>query len=1058
MFWPAKCADNSGGAGIGTAVPRYKLAVNGTIGAKDVIVTNTGWPDTDVSQVPNQTISSGTVCYSNNDTLTAAGVTINGSASVTFVAGHTVHLTPGFRATAGTAGTTFHAWVETAPSAISVSPSSGSGLSQQFTWTVSSPSGYGNIAHVFPLFNTSASGAYGCYIYYSRGANGLFLANDAGTVWTGGFYPGTSSSAANSYCAIFGAGSSVSTSGNQLSLTVNVAFSSPAFSGTKNSYLNVYDNQGLYSGWQQVGTWTVPGTPQYYLTTAASPSGGGTIGPPSGWYNSGAQISVAAAPAAGYTFTGFSGNLAGTALPQILVMNGNKSVTANFTATPSGQYSLTTSVNTAGTGTITPGSGSFSSGQQVQVTAAVNPGYQFTNFTGVDSSNGTVGYVTMNSNRSVTANFAASQYTATTLADLNACIQNPQYTTCTLAPSEQPYAVSTTIEINRSNVTVAGGGSNRTQTKLVRDPSFTGPLIQINAPNYVSPGITLQNFTVCGGLDRIRDINTQSDVNLGTSPVSCPRQQTTPEFTSGRCGDMLHRITYNLEQGQAAPENDFQCTDVEVHRVDTGQYQANPFPSTNDYSLTITNVDFEDSAGHALSLFEDAATGSHVNDVYIHGNAINRSAITGILYGANNAPIYHTRVCDTNSTWLTDAAVFAARNLRIENNTFADNNTGAMGGGPVRWVGLRNNTFTNNYIHPQVGNGAGGTVEFDPCADKFEITGNQFLAPSVYAYNTDGLELYSRNLLIQGNTIAGYPLEGIALNSVSGATVTGNMVQNNDTTQYPHTGGVAVSTAESMTGPCGDPRESRDVTISGNTITGQLYGVYLSEHDSHSTATLRHSVNPFAVALFGSDATDPVGSDNTVVLDSYSGPTASVVLEDPGPRALPVQAVSPITSRCSTGTQPQTFAFPARHRDGGSHIRLIEAVFSISGNDSDGKYGPDAGAGGCHLAYFPQYNLVYLDGPGGGSTWSAGSSVVGAGGSDLSNGYCTIHAGWTPAVMPEPYISPFISHGELVIEFPPSSTSPLRKHIYTVVQDDQLPQGLVSDGGAWKYWGWWATQ
>ena len=31
--------------GIGTAQPQYKLAVNGTIGAKEVIVTNIGWPD-----------------------------------------------------------------------------------------------------------------------------------------------------------------------------------------------------------------------------------------------------------------------------------------------------------------------------------------------------------------------------------------------------------------------------------------------------------------------------------------------------------------------------------------------------------------------------------------------------------------------------------------------------------------------------------------------------------------------------------------------------------------------------------------------------------------------------------------------------------------------------------------------------------------------------------------------------------------------------------------------------------------------------------------------------
>jgi RHS repeat-associated protein len=65
------------------------------------------------TQVPNQTISSGTVNFTDNNALVASNVVINGSASVTFHAGNCIDLQPGFHATAGTAATTFHAWVDT---------------------------------------------------------------------------------------------------------------------------------------------------------------------------------------------------------------------------------------------------------------------------------------------------------------------------------------------------------------------------------------------------------------------------------------------------------------------------------------------------------------------------------------------------------------------------------------------------------------------------------------------------------------------------------------------------------------------------------------------------------------------------------------------------------------------------------------------------------------------------------------------------------------------------------------------------------------------------------
>jgi hypothetical protein len=223
--------------------------------------------------------------------------------------------------------------VETAPAAVSVSPASGSGLSQPFTCTVSSPSGYSNLSDVFALFNTtSQSTQNACYIHYNSTSNVLSLADNGGSNWLGGFVLGSlSASVGNSYCTIYSTGSFVSGSGTQLVLTVSVAFQT-SFSGLKYEYLIGYDNEGLNTAWQPMGTWTVPAPQQYYLTTAVSPSGGGTISPGSGWYSSGSAVLVSASPNSGYTFSGFSGALSGKSTPQYVTMSGPSTVTANFIA------------------------------------------------------------------------------------------------------------------------------------------------------------------------------------------------------------------------------------------------------------------------------------------------------------------------------------------------------------------------------------------------------------------------------------------------------------------------------------------------------------------------------------------------------------------------------------------------------------------------------------------------------------------------------------------------------------------------------------------------------
>lgn len=140
---------------------------------------------------------------------------------------------------------------------------------------------------------------------------------------------------------------------------------------------------------------------RYTLTTTASPVGGGSVSG-GGAYDSGTTATVTVSPTAGYSFTGWLGACTGTGACSVL-MNGNKSVTANFARI---QYVLTASVSPSAGGSIT-GGGTYNSGTRVTVTATPNAGYNFGSWSGCDSVSGSVCTVTMTSAKTVTATFTA---------------------------------------------------------------------------------------------------------------------------------------------------------------------------------------------------------------------------------------------------------------------------------------------------------------------------------------------------------------------------------------------------------------------------------------------------------------------------------------------------------------------------------------------------------------------------------------------------------------------------------------------------------------------------
>ncbi len=88
------------------------------------------------------------------------------------------------------------------PSAVSVTPSSGTGLTQTFSFLFSDPNGFTDIAATDMLINGPFGSANSCYTTYSRSLNQLWLLNDAATSWGASIMLGSASTLQNSQCMV----------------------------------------------------------------------------------------------------------------------------------------------------------------------------------------------------------------------------------------------------------------------------------------------------------------------------------------------------------------------------------------------------------------------------------------------------------------------------------------------------------------------------------------------------------------------------------------------------------------------------------------------------------------------------------------------------------------------------------------------------------------------------------------------------------------------------------------------------------------------------------------
>lgn len=166
--------------------------------------------------------------------------------------------------------------INATPSVISVSPTSGAGSAQTFSFVYSDPGGATNLTRGLFLISSALNAAGACYAEYNRLTGNVGLVNDAGNAWT--YVPLSSSMfVQNNQCQILSG--SVSYSGVNMTVNLQISFK-PGFAGAKTTWMLAEDIYGVFNAgsWQAKGGWTVSGSNVAPTVTSVTPSAGsGTV-------------------------------------------------------------------------------------------------------------------------------------------------------------------------------------------------------------------------------------------------------------------------------------------------------------------------------------------------------------------------------------------------------------------------------------------------------------------------------------------------------------------------------------------------------------------------------------------------------------------------------------------------------------------------------------------------------------------------------------------------------------------------------------------------------------
>jgi len=435
-----------------------------------------------------------------------------------------------------------------------------------------------------------------------------------------------------------------------------------------------------------VANFTIIPASQFAVNLSSNPPTGGTT-TGGGSFNSGASVSVTATPNVGYTFSNWTEGLivVSSGSNYTFTISGNRTLVANFTAIVS-TYTLNV---TAVSGTVVknPNQATYNSGVNVVLTATPATGYVFTSWSGDATGSTNPLTVTMNSNKNITANFAAvvNAYTLNVTAVNGTVVKNPDQPTYNSGLSVQLTATANsgytftswsgdaTGSVNPLTV-VMNSNKNITANFTLNGPVGPGDIVLGGAGNFeilTMAGISTTGVTsITGdigvspmaatgitGFGLIMDTNGQSSHTpiVTGSVYASDYAPPTPANLTVAVADMLTAFTTANNLVTPAPIVDLYAGDISGRTLPAGLYKWST-------GVLITN------AGVTL-------TGGP-NDTWVFQIAqdltVNSSAIITLLGGAQAKNIF----------WVVSGQALLGTNVNFSGNilskTLISLNTGAI--------------------------------------------------------------------------------------------------------------------------------------------------------------------------------------------------------------------------------------------------------------------------------------------------------------------------------------------------------------------------------------------